>query len=339
MTKNASKKKDFSIIIPLTVANDYLRETCQRLERLDNQSFELIVVSNEKTPDLEEIVAPVKGKIISAGDVSPAIKRDLGVKNSEGKYLAFIDDDAYPKKDWLSVATKHLEDLEIAAIGGPQITPPHNSFWQKVSGAMFLSPLSGAGLKRYCPRGKVSEIDDWPTVNLIVKKEAFLACGGFDNAYWPGEDTKLCLDIIKKLKKKILYVPELQVFHHRREGLRRHLRQTGGYGLHRGHFAKIFPETSRKIMYFIPSLWTLFLFLGWISFFLEDKTLFEIYLLGLFIYLLAILISTIFVWNHTKNFLVSLASVPYLVLFHIWYGIRFIQGYFFTKELKSRLGR
>jgi GT2 family glycosyltransferase len=329
---------DFSIIIPLTVINDYIRETCQELRKLDNQNFELIIIANEKTPDLEELLFSFQGQVISAGDVSPAIKRDLGVKASQGKYLAFIDDDAYPKKDWLNLAQEQLTQENVSAVGGPQVTPPNNSFWQKVSGAMFLSPLSGAGLKRYCPRGQVCEIDDWPTVNLIVKKEDFLACGGFDNAYWPGEDTKLCLDIIKKLKKKILYVPEMIVYHHRREGLKKHLKQVGGYGLHRGYFAKIFPETSQKLMYFIPSLWVIFLILGTFSYLL-GPVFWKLYLAGIMAYFLAIIFSTSIVWGRTKSLLISLASVPYLVLFHLWYGIRFIQGFIFTKELKSKLGR
>jgi len=332
------KKIDFSIIIPLTVINDYIKETAQKLEELDNQNFELIIVANEKTPDLEELVFSFSGQVIPAGNVSPAIKRDAGVKASRGKYLAFIDDDAYPEKNWLDLAQRQLQKENVSAVGGPQVTPKNNSFWQKVSGAMFLSPLSGAGLKRYCPRGQVCEVDDWPTVNLIVKKEDFLACGGFDNAYWPGEDTKLCLDIIKKLKKKILYVPEMIVNHHRREGLKRHLKQTGGYGLHRGYFARIFPETSKKLMYFIPSLWVIFLVLGAFSFLLGPMFS-KLYLAGIYAYLMAIILSTIVIWNRTKSLLISLASVPYLILFHIWYGLRFIQGYIFTKELKSKLGR
>lgn len=332
------KSIDFSIIIPLTVINDYLRETAEKLKALHNQNFELIIVANEKTPELEGLLSNLEGQVIPAGDVSPAIKRDLGAEKARGKYLAFTDDDAYPEKNWLDLAQKFLEKEEVAAIGGPQITPPHNSFWQKVSGAMFLSPLSGSGLKRYCSRGKIREVDDWPTVNLIVKKEAFEKIGGFDSAYWPGEDTKLCLDIVKKLRKKILYVPGLIVYHHRREGLRRHLRQTGGYGLHRGYFARIFPETSRKIMYFIPSLWVVFLILG-ILLFLPNPLWEKIFLLGLSAYALAVILSTIVIWNRTKSFSIALASVPYLVLFHIWYGIRFIQGYFFTKKLKSKLGR
>ncbi len=340
MENNPKKEPLFSIVIPFMAVNDYLVETCGKLKELKNQNFELIVVPNADSPELQKLLVGIENQIIPAGDISPAVKRDMGVRVARGKYIAFIDDDAFPNNDWLDVAEKYLTRREISALGGPQITPPKNTFWQKVSGAMFLSPLSGMAIRRYCSYRKPCMVDDWPTVNFFVKKSVFEESGGFDSKYWPGEDTKLCLDIIKKLQKKILYVPDLQVFHHRREGLKKHLKQIGGYGLHRGYFAKVFPETSAhfKTMYFVPSLWFLFLFF-WPFLYFIDPIFLKLYFLGIAIYLSAIVVSTLMIWRRTESFLVSLASVPYLLLFHIWYGIRFIQGFVFTKELKSKLGR
>lgn len=339
-SENSEDEIIFSVIIPIMVINDYLRETCEYLKRSKNKKFEVLIVSNSQDQELVDLIRDFRGKVISAGDVSPAIKRDKGAEKARGKYLAFIDDDAYPNEDWLDVAEKYLENEEVVAVGGPQLTPPDNTFWQKASGAMFVSPLSGVAVIRFWPGKKIQKVDDWPTVNFIVKKKDFDAIGGFDNKYWPGEDTKLCLDIIKKIKKKIIYVPNLVVHHHRRGSLKKHLKQIGNYGKHRGYFAKVFPENSMKIasLYFVPSLFVLYLFFGVLSFFIGPM-FWKLYLLGLIIYGLAVILSTLVIWQRTKNFLVSLATIPYLVLFHIWYGIRFIQGFFFTKNLKSKLGR
>ena len=157
--------------------------------------------------------------IIPTGAVSPAIKRDMGAEKCSGDILAFIDDDAYPAKDWLDKVMPHFNSRFkiqhsklICAVGGPQITPSSDSFWQKVSGAMFLSFLNGKAADRYYSGEKSYEVDDWPSVNLAIKKEFFLEVGGFDNSYWPGEDTKLCYDLIKT-GKKIIYEPNAIVFH------------------------------------------------------------------------------------------------------------------------------
>ncbi len=337
MNNNQDNNILFSIVIPIMEVNDYLIETCQKFNSFPKKNFEILVFANEANEEYEKKLGI---KIIPMGHVSPAIKRDEALKYAKGKYLAFTDDDAYPDKKWLDIAEKYLENKEVAAIGGPQITPPGDSFWQKVSGAMFVSPLSGKAVIRYWPGKKVEEIVDWPTVNFIVKKEAFERAGGFDSAYWPGEDTKLCLDIIEKLKKKILYIPELIVYHHRRSGFRRHLKQVGNYGIHRGFFAKVFPATSGKFntFYFVPSLFALYLLAGTVVLF-SSPIIQKLYLAGLAIYAAAILYSTFSLMAKTKSFWISAAAIPYLVSFHIWYGIRFIQGFFFTKKLNSKLGR
>lgn len=331
--------KRFSIIIPVQEINDYILETCQNLENLTGDNFELIIFPDEITENKkEELEKKLKAKIFATGNIGPASKRDLALKHAEGEFIAFLDDDAYPRHDWLGVAEKYLEKVEVAAIGGPQLTPETDSFWQKVSGAVFLSPLSGNVSVRYWPGRKSKEINDWPTVNFIIRKSIFSELGGFDSQYWPGEDTKLCLAITQELKKKIIYVPNLIVFHHRRTGLKKHLKQIGNYGLHRGFFAKKFPETSRKLIYFMPSLLDIFIIFGALASFFSKK-LFALYVIGLAIYAAALLLSLIFTWNRTKNLLVSLMTLPFLVLTHLWYGIRFIQGLIFTKELKSQLGK
>jgi len=333
-------KINFSVIIPVQSINNYIIETCEKLKLQENRSFEIIILPDEITKNKETFEKRLGARIIATGKVSPAIKRDLSLKYARGKFLAFTDDDAYPEKNWLTLAEKYLSDDRVAAIGGPQITPPEDSFWQKVSGAMFMSPLSGKALIRYWPGKKVQTIDDWPTVNFIIKKDAFEKIGGFDSEYWPGEDTKLCLDILKKLNKKILYIPQLIVYHHRRSGFGKHLKQIGNYGIHRGFFAKVFPDTSIKFdrFYFVPSLFSIYLILGLIASFFSLAIL-KLYLSGLAIYAAAIIFSTISLTKKTKSFSISLMTIPYLVSFHFWYGIRFIQGFFFTKELKSKLGK
>lgn len=106
---------------------------------------------------------------------------------------------------------------------------------------------------RYKASGPIRDIDDWPSVNLLVRKDIFIQIGGFDTNYWPGEDTKLCLDIVQT-GKRIVYDPAVVCWHHRATTPLKHLQQVARYGLHRGHFAHKFPATSRRLSYFSPSL-------------------------------------------------------------------------------------
>jgi hypothetical protein len=232
------------------------------------------------------------------------------------------------------VAAKHFVDPEVVAIGGPAVTPPQDSFWQRVSGAVFLSRFTGGAPERYVPVGDVRAIDDWPSVNLMVRRRVFLGVGGFDCRYWPGEDTKLCLKLVKT-GKKILYVPDLIVWHHRRVGFWAHLKQVGGYGLHRGYFARRYPETSLRLKYFMPAGFMAFVVLTPFGPSLPAP-LFTIIMSAWALYISALLVGLKDIAKH-ESWGVGLAALLYVPTTHFYYGIQFCRGYFRKGELVSEL--
>ncbi len=190
--------KSFSIIIPVKEIDDYLRESVPYLLALDYEDYEILILPNLVPSNLESIFINERVKLIASGMVSPAIKRDLGAKQAKFEYLAFLDDDAYPKSDWLQVANKKFSNKKIVAIGGPGVTPPQSSLKEKVSGLFYETLIGSGGLAyRYTPAKKGFYVKDYPSVNLIVQKDAFIEVGGFDNSFWPGEDTKLFLELVK----------------------------------------------------------------------------------------------------------------------------------------------
>lgn len=323
----------YSFIIPVKEINDYIRESVPKILEIERDDYEIIIYPDDATHE-----SWAKTRQIASGPGGPAMKRGLAMKDALGDFLIFIDDDAYPRSDILERLDDDFSDEKIAAVGGPAITPENDSFLQKVSGGVYLSNLGGNFPERYCPVGKKRYVTDWPTVNLSVRKKVFLEVGGFDCNFWPGEDTKFCLDIINKLEKnnKILYDPQVIVWHHRREGLGRHLRQIAGYGIHRGYFARRFPKTSFKFRYFVPSLFFMFILFGWLAVFLPSW-IFKLYLFGWVLYVLAIGKVFLDIARRQKNIPVALYSLVYVFFTHLVYGARFIQGFMFTKELKSKL--
>ena len=250
-----------SIIIAVGIPGRYVEECVARCLALDYPDFEIIVL-----PDREWTPPDRRVRVIPTGKVRPAEKRDRGVENSAGEIVAIIDDDAWPEPDWLAKAVSHFEaDERVAAVGGPGMTPPGDTLKQHISGWIYESPLvSGGFTYRYRPE-RMRDVDDYPTSSLIIRKSDFLAAGGFDTGYWPGEDTILCLKLTHDMGKRIVYDPEVRVYHHRRDIYLPHLRQIRSYALHRGFFARKFPQTSLRASYFVPSLFTVFFFLGWVT--------------------------------------------------------------------------
>lgn len=322
----------FTIIIPVKAINDYVRETVPYIQRLNGPEWELFVLPNEEEP--HEWQNDDRIRVIPSGRVGPADKRDIGAKLANGDVLVFLDDDSYPEQDLLEIASHHFSKPEVVALGGPGVTPPSDSFWQRVSGAVFLSRYTGGAPERYVPVGVAREMDDWPSVNLMVRRDIFLAVGGFDCKYWPGEDTKLCLKL-KQTGKKLLYIPEMVVWHHRRVGLRAHLKQIGAYGLHRGYFARHYPETSFRLKYFAPTAFAVFVLLSLAAPGLPNPPT-ELLIFGWSVYGIALLAGLFGIMKYERR-LVALAALVYVPVTHFYYGIQFVRGYFKPGELVSQL--
>jgi GT2 family glycosyltransferase len=239
--------------------------------------------------------------------------------------VAFIDGDAYPDRDWLKNSIKYFDDPKVAAVGGPGLTPETDNTMQKASGEI-LSSFLGAGPLSFRHSAKLArKCDDLPTVNLIVRRSTFQEMGGFDSSYWPGEDTKFCLDLVHGVGMDALYAPDVVVYHHRRVLFRPHLKQIAGYGLHRGYFAKKFPETSRRLLYFIPSLFVLglpaILLLGYL-----DSSVRLLAISPLLAYILLIGIGAVIIGYKRRS--PNLVGPVFLgaVATHIWYGAYFLRG-------------
>jgi GT2 family glycosyltransferase len=310
-----SKDLFVSLIIPVSKWNKNLEECIIHCLGLFYSEYEIIVLPDEKFefPDKRVIIIPT-------GKVGPAIKRNIGVNNSKGEIIAFIDDDIFPEKEWLRNAVKNFSDPEIAAVGGPAVTPSNDSMLQKASGAVYESLLGGGTYRyRYIP-GERRYVDDFPSCNFIVRKEVFNKVGGFRTNFWPGEDTAICLDIVN-LGKKIVYDPSVLIYHHRRSLFKGHLHQVKAYALHRGYFAKRFPKTSLRLSYLLPSMFVVFLAIGWVvnSF---------LYKAVIFFYLILLLIS---VWQFENIKFITLLGI---ISTHVTYGVWFVRG-LLSKKLKE----
>jgi len=316
MDEAQGDKPYFSIIIPVRALNDHLYESIEHCKRLNHQDYEIMVLPDEEPGKHLEGM-----RVITTGNVGPGRKRDMASDIARGEVLAFIDDDAFPDKNWLANARPLFQDPEVAAVAGPGVTPESDSFLQKASGEVFSSILcSGKYVYRYVPK-KIREVDDFPSCNFLIRKSIFKEAGGFSTQFWPGEDTKLCLEVTKRLKKKIIYSPDVLVYHHRRPLFVSHLGQVWNYALHRGYFVKRFPQTSLRLSYFIPSLFTLYLAGGTLASFFNKYVLY-LFLSSVLLYLFVVFVSIIKIRDKTMLLHVFLG----IVMTHVTYGVGFIAG-------------
>lgn len=299
-----TKFPHISVLIPFKKSTPYLKECLRHLTTQSEKRFEVILLPDKKT-----------------GVLGPAEKRDLGAKKAKGEILAFIDDDAYPSRDWLKKALALFSNRKISAVCGPGVTPPHDNLLQKAGG--FVNSLwfgsGGAGTYRFTPQ-KRRFVDDYPSMNFLVRKKDFEKIGGFDTHFWPGEDTKLCYDIVYLLKKKIIYDPQVLVYHHRKPLFIPHLKQIARYAIHRGHFARILSKTSLRIGYLLPTLFVLFILAGGIGSFFHPWVKI-LYFAVISIYFTIVSAGFVYIFVKERNFTLAILAGCGIVLTHVVYGL------------------
>ena len=303
-----------SIIIPCRDVDNYAKECVESCKQLEYEGFEIIVL-----PDCTQEMAIDGVKVIPTGPVLPGAKRNIGLDNAGGELCAFIDSDAYPNRDWLRNAVTYLQDDGVAAVGGPGLTPEADSVMQKASGYVLSSFMVGNLSRRYSVKRNF-ESDDIHSCNFIARKSVLEEVGGWDEHYWPGEDTLLSLAIRRK-GKKLVEASDVVVYHHRRSLFLGHLKQVWRFGLHRGFFTKRFSENSRRLTYFLPSVLVTGLVGGLVLSFLVPVLR---WVYGPF--LVAYVVMCIFEGLKTDNIRMALPVSVGIVLTHMAYGVAFLKG-------------
>lgn len=325
-----------SVIIPVKEITDYLRH--ENLPAMDEQSyknFEVIVLPNKLSGEDKELLLKYSWlRIIPTGKITrPAQKRDIGVENAEGTIIAFIDDDAYPEKDWLKNAVQFFEKKKVEAVCGPGLLPQNSNNWEKIFDAILRSQFGSGGYRHRFIKDTPRYVDDYPSMNFLIGKNVFEELGGFNNEYWPGEDSKLCEDLVYKKQGKIFYHPEVCVYHHRRDNLKGFLKQHANYGFHRGAFFAHGDKNSRRLSYLIPTFFVLYCF--FLIFYFLSSIIYPYFLSSIFYLpflplLSYFLLAFIFLYK-------SLPSVSILFLTHVIYGTMFIKGFMVGMFKKNKI--
>lgn len=177
-------KPTVSVVIPVRNGKTVIDECLDSLreQTYPNADFEVVVVDDESTDDTAELLEAQGRDWEAAGD-APALRvvrqswggagvaRNRGVAESRGDIVLFTDADCAPTADWVEVMVAPLADPEVAAVAGGYLTK-QGSLVARLAQAEFE--------QRYRFIEQHSDVDFAFTHSAAVRREAFLAIGGFD---------------------------------------------------------------------------------------------------------------------------------------------------------------
>lgn len=205
---------NISIIIPTINREGSLTKTLSCLENQINVNFEIIVIhqsnfSSLKTNEFQLNISLIKSSIESA-----SAARNLGILNSKGNILLFIDDDILIEdKNYVYNHFKHYSDKQIVGVVGRSYE--HNdqeiNYTRKVSSYKknigFLYYPKNYGVNTFFSSGRSN--------NLSVRKKYAIEAGGMDENYIRGghrEETDFCLRVNNQFGP-FLYDPNAKLIH------------------------------------------------------------------------------------------------------------------------------
>lgn len=168
-----------------------------------------------------------------SGPINPGRKRNLAMEHSEDTIFGFVDSDARVWPDWLARALPHFTDKAVAIVGGPNLTPPEDDVHQKACGDVMASPMGmGAAYIRHVAVS-LRNVDELPTCNMLVRNQSGFR---FQPELDTSEDMEFCR-LVRERGGKIIYDPQVGVWHHRRRFGRSFWRQFHDYGVYQGRRA------------------------------------------------------------------------------------------------------
>jgi GT2 family glycosyltransferase len=189
---------------------------------------EIIIVNGGGENDCQDTLNKWKSifsnlKIIKTENINLANSRNIGLPYCKGDLILQTDDDARPFPDWIEkIIEAHELYPNVGVVGGDVID---------AGGRSYLSQI--ADTATFPHHYNTCEVRSVPGVNSSYKKEVIDQVGKYDETLFRGEDVDYNWRAIKN-GWKVVYIPEIKVYHIHRPTWNGLLKQHYMYG--RAHF-------------------------------------------------------------------------------------------------------
>lgn len=232
-----------SIIIPTKNNEDTIGELLLSLLNQTIKPDEIIVVDSS-TDNTPEIVREYPVKMITAPAKGANHARNVGIKNSKGDILVFIDGDCKADKDWLKYIIQGFAKENIACVGGSVKTLNLNNFIGLYGELSIFKLMPIYDDDAVITKENFSKSKKPISANMAITREVFEKIGEFDEKYLGGYEEFDYEQRIIDSGHNILCSTKGIVEHKHRETFKLLINQYYKYGIGSGRFCRKYPFSS-----------------------------------------------------------------------------------------------
>lgn len=206
-----------SIVVPSYYSQSTIGDCLQSLiSQKIEEEFEILVI-NSSADETYKIVKehfPSVQFIQLEKRVFAGKARNIGIQETKGDIVAFLDADCAPSSDWLSrMISWHRKGYQV--VGGSIVNESHENIFSKAE-----YPLE---ILEFSPNNPRKETKFVSAANSSFSRDVFDKYGLFPDIR-AGEDLVLCHKIAER-GEKIIFDPEIKVFHKNDIGFRIYLKK------------------------------------------------------------------------------------------------------------------
>ncbi len=220
-----------SVVIPARNVEDTIDNCLSSLEELDypRDRLEVLIVDGLSTDGTREIAGNHAARVVDNPGIRVVSARNIGFEAARGELVAFSDADCVMDRSWLKNCNKYFDDEGVGGIGGPNLVPQSESAFGKAAGLLFDYAFSFGGGAPTRVYDRVIESRAHGS-NAIYRTDVLRRVMPVDEDMFEGEDVVMN-ERIRRLGYRLLYVPDVVVYHYRRATPRKWWSQMYRYGL------------------------------------------------------------------------------------------------------------
>jgi glycosyltransferase involved in cell wall biosynthesis len=173
-TSGNPDKPLISVIMPVYNGKDFIVQSLPPLVSMAQRGevAEVIVVDDSSTDDSAQLAAQLGARVIpSGGRLGPGAARNMAAQQAQGNVVWFVDADVIVHDD----AVRHINE----GLAEPGVVAVFGSYDDRPPAQNFLSQYKNLVHHFYHHRGRREASTFWSGCGA-VRREAFLAAGGFD---------------------------------------------------------------------------------------------------------------------------------------------------------------